>query len=84
MDDFRAEPGGGMWTSSVARNTTLPNTRRIGCEKLPAVYCVAGLASGKPQSQASDLRTAADAQRWMTSAPRPAASAMKKNSSRPL
>ena len=47
----RGSPGGGMWISSRARNTRLPNTRRIGCAKLPAVYCVAGLASGNPQSQ---------------------------------
>ena len=41
-----------MSTSSRARNTTVPNTRRIGWAKLPAVYWVAGLGSGKPQSQA--------------------------------
>ena len=80
----RPSPGGGICTSSRARNTTLPKTRRIGCEKLPAVYCVAGLGSGKPQSQASERRTAAEAKRWMTSAATPAESTMKKNSSNPL
>src|SRR5919198_3100933 len=45
-------PGAGICTSSCARNTTVPKTRRIGCEKLPAVYWVAGLGSGKPQTQA--------------------------------
>jgi hypothetical protein len=55
-----------MCTSSRARNTTVPNTRRMGCVKLPAVYCVAGLASGNPQSHGADRRVAADAQRWMT------------------
>ena len=69
-----------MCTSSLARNTTVPNTRRIGCEKLPAVYCVAGLGSGKPQSQAGARRVRAEARRWMASAPSPAASAMKKKS----
>ena len=48
----RASPGGGISTRSRARNTTSPNTRRIGCAKLSAVYCVCGLESGKPQSQA--------------------------------
>ena len=42
----RMSPGGGMSTCSRARNTIVPNTRRIGCAKLLAVYCVAGLASG--------------------------------------
>src|SRR5436309_1911834 len=45
-----------MSTDSDARNTTAPNTRRIGWAKLSAVYCVAGLASGKPQSQAGPRR----------------------------
>ena len=56
-------PGGGMWTSSRARNTTVPNTLRIGCEKLPAVYCVTGVASGKPQSHGADRRSLRDANR---------------------
>src|SRR6185436_6723345 len=38
----------------------------------------------RAEYHAAERRTAADAQRWMTSAPRPAASAMKKKSSRPL
>ncbi len=42
----RVSPGGGISTCSRARNTTVPKTRRIGCAKLMAVYCVAGLASG--------------------------------------
>src|SRR5258708_656065 len=54
----RVSPGAGTSTSSRARNTTVPNTFRIGCEKLPAVYGVAGLASGKPQPQGADLRVA--------------------------
>ena len=37
---------------SCTTKATAPNTRRIGCAKLSAVYCVAGLASGKPQSHA--------------------------------
>ena len=41
----------------------MPNTFRIGWEKLPAVYWVAGLGSGKPQSQGADLRVALEAQR---------------------
>ena len=51
---------------SRAWNTTVPNTRRIGWAKLSAVYCVAGLGSGKPQSQAGPRRTAREAKRWMT------------------
>ena len=31
-------PGSGIVTVSCARNTTVPNTRRIGWAKLPAVY----------------------------------------------
>ena len=53
----RIEPGGGISTESCARNTTVPNTRRIGWAKDEAVYCVAGLKSGKPQSQAGPRRT---------------------------
>ena len=63
-------PGGGISTVSVARKTSVPNTRRIGCAKLPAVYCVAGLASGNPQSQAGARRTAREARRWMANAAR--------------
>ena len=47
-----------MSTSSRARNASVPNTRRIGWAKLPAVYWVRGLGSGKPQSQAGARRTA--------------------------
>ena len=36
----------GISAVSRAWNTVVPNTRRIGCAKLIAVYCVAGLASG--------------------------------------
>ena len=36
-----------MSTCSRARKTSVPNTRRIGWAKLPAVYCVAGLGIGK-------------------------------------
>ena len=60
--------GGGISPISRARKTRLPNTRRIGCAKLPAVYCVAGSALGKPQSHGSERRTACDASRWMASA----------------
>jgi hypothetical protein len=35
-----------MKLASRARNTMVPNTRRIGWAKLIAEYCVAGLASG--------------------------------------
>jgi hypothetical protein len=53
-------------TSSRASNSEL-KTRRIGWAKPPAVYCVAGLGSGKPQSQAGPRRTAREAKRWMIS-----------------
>ena len=36
----RMSPGGGISTCSRARNTTLPNTRRIGWAKLSALYWV--------------------------------------------
>jgi len=42
----RMSPGGGISTCSLARNTSVPNTRRIGWAKLDAVYCVAMLGSG--------------------------------------
>ena len=80
----RVCPGGGMWTSSRAWNAKLPNTRRIGWAKLPAVYWVIGLASGNPQSHAAERLTACEAQRCMTYATSHAATAMKMNSSRPL
>ena len=60
-----ASPGGGISTCSRARKTSVPKTRRIGCAKLPAVYCVAGLGSGKPQSQAGARRSAREARRWI-------------------
>ena len=41
-----ASPGGGMSTCSLARKTSVPNTRRIGWAKLDAVYCVSGYGSG--------------------------------------
>ena len=50
------------------RKTIVPKTRRIGWAKLPAVYWVAGLGSGKPQSQAGARRTAREAKRWMAKA----------------
>ena len=57
-----------MWTRSLARNTAPPKTRRMGCAKLSAVYCVIGLASGKPQSQAGARRSRFDAMRWTAQA----------------
>ena len=45
-----------MSTWSRAWNTSVPNTRRIGCAKLPDAYCVIGRGSGNPQSQAGALR----------------------------
>ena len=52
---------------SRAPKTTVPNTRRIGWAKLPAVYCVRGLGSGKPQSQAgAAAHRVARPKRWMT------------------
>src|SRR5258708_39513803 len=80
----RGSPGGGMSISSRARNTAVPNTRRIGCAKLPAVYWVTGVASGKPQSQGAERRIECDAQRWMTYAARLAATAIRMNNSNPL
>ena len=45
---------------------SVPNTRRIGCAKLPALYWVIGLGSGKPQSHGGARRTACEAKRWIT------------------
>src|SRR6476620_11895882 len=73
-----------MSTRSDARNTTAPHTRRIGWAKLSAVYCVAGLGSGNPQSQAGPRRTARDANRWMISITTNVEMVMKTNTSRPL
>src|ERR1700683_4419723 len=77
-------PGGGIVTVSPAPNTRAPNTRRIGCAKLSAVYCVAGRGSGNPQAQAGARRSACEANRWITNTVNQADPAMNRNTSRPL
>src|SRR5690242_5324382 len=79
-----AEPGGGISPSSRAANTTLPKTRRIGWEKLEAVYWIAGFGSGKPQSQAGARRRRSDARRWIATEAIDPDSSMKANTRRPL
>ena len=61
----RLSPGAGMSTVSLAWNSTVPNTRRSGWAKLAAEYWLAGVGSGKPQSQAGARRTAREANRWI-------------------
>ena len=56
-------PGGGIVTVSRARNTRVPNTRRIGWAKLAPEYCAAGVESEKPQPQAGPRRIAREAKR---------------------
>src|SRR5271165_2133978 len=73
-----------MSTRSRTTKATEPNTRRIGCAKLSAEYCVAGLASGKPQSHAGARRRALEARRWITLAASEAETAMNRNTSSPL
>ena len=73
-----------MSTVSLDRNTTVPNTRRIGWAKLAAVYWLAGVGSGKPQSHAGARRTARDARRCTTTTVSRIEAAMKANTSRPL
>src|SRR5258708_35395217 len=77
-------PGGGISTWSRAWNTSVPNTRRIGCAKLPAEYCAAGVGSEKPQPQAGARRSAREAKRWMTDAAIVAENAMNSITSNPL
>ena len=62
----RLSPGAGMSTVSLAWNRTVPNTRRSGWAKLPAEYWLAGVGSGKPQSQPAPARTAREAKRCTT------------------
>ena len=69
---------------SRTTNATAPNTRRIGWAKLSAEYCVAGLASGTPQSHGGARRKASEAKRWMTLAARDAEMTMNRNTSSPL
>ena len=73
-----------MVTSVRARNSNVPNTRRIGSAKLPAEYCRAGLASGKPQSQIGARRVFRDARMWIADATIAADSAMKMKTRSPL
>ena len=58
-------PGAGISTCSLARNKSGPNTRRIGWEKLPAVYCIVESRPGKPQSQIGARRVTFEAKRWI-------------------
>ena len=69
---------------SRTTNATAPNTRRIGCAKLSAEYCVAGLASGAPQSHGGARRNASEAKRWMKLAASDAEIAMNRNTKSPL
>ena len=62
----RVSPGGGMSTSSRARNTSVPNTRRIGCAKLPAVYWVERAADRESRSpRPARAARRASAKRWI-------------------
>ena len=80
----RLSPGSGMSTRSVACSTEVANTRRIGWAKLPAEYCVNGLAFGKPQSHGGARRTLLEASRWMAMTVIAVEAAMNRNTSRPL
>ena len=52
--------------------------------KLPLVYCVVGLGSGKPQSHAGVRRSACEAKRWIASTVSDADAAMNRKISSPL
>src|SRR5271156_4720670 len=80
----RLSPGAGISTVSLDRNTTVANTLRIGWAKLTAVYWLAGVGSGKPQSHAGARRTAGDAKRWMTATVSRIEAVMKAKTRRPL
>src|SRR5208283_5683208 len=77
-------PGGGMSTTSLEPNSTVPNTRRIGCSKLAAEYWLAAVGSGKPQSQGGARRTLRVLRRWIATTVVMIDEVMKTNTSSPL
>src|SRR5258708_13961197 len=77
-------PGGGMAAWARAWNRRVAETGGIGCGKLPAEYCAAGVGSEKPQPQAGARRSAREAKRWMTDAAIVAENAMNNITSNPL
>ena len=64
----RMSPGGGMSTASRARNTTVPNTRRIGWAKLAAEYWRGRRRIGKAAIPGRRPAHAREPKRWTTNA----------------